>query len=165
MKTDYVICRDIMNKKYKIPKNDLSLRLSAYGLIFKKDKILLSKQGDGYDFPGGGVEKGELLEKALVREIMEETGIKVAPAKLVQLSEDFFITLETKRPIQSVLFYYLCKNPTGKISTSKFDRFEKTYLGKAEWVNLKDIKKIKFYNPINSLKLIDEANKIYKNKK
>jgi 8-oxo-dGTP pyrophosphatase MutT (NUDIX family) len=32
---------------------------------------------DGYDFPGGGVEIEETVEEALIREFVEETGIKV----------------------------------------------------------------------------------------
>lgn len=37
-------------------------------------KILLIQEGNEYYFPGGGIEKGESAEKALSREIKEETG-------------------------------------------------------------------------------------------
>ena len=48
------------------------------GIIWKDNKFLIAKrnakkdQGNLWEFPGGKVEKGELYENALVREIKEE---------------------------------------------------------------------------------------------
>ena len=51
------------------------------GLIFnqERDKILLIKRRDipMWTLPGGGVEKGETCEEAIVREMEEETGYQV----------------------------------------------------------------------------------------
>ena len=48
------------------------------GIVRKKDQILvLVKQNDTLDLPGGRVEDGETVESALQREINEETGLKV----------------------------------------------------------------------------------------
>jgi len=157
-----IICRDIKGKKYKVKAEELNFRPSVYALIFKGNKILLSKQWDGYDFPGGGVKKGELLEEALKREVWEETGLKITPGKIVEAAEDFFVGIESKKKLHTILLYYLCNDPKGKISTGNFDENEKKYAGPAEWVNLKDIKKIKFYNGVNSPKLIQKAYKLHK---
>lgn len=162
MKNESIICRDIKNKKYKVKKEDLIFRPSAYGLIFKGTRILLSKQWDGYDFPGGGVKRGELLEDALKREVWEETGLKIEPVKVIKTTQDFFISIESKKKLHSILIYYLCKNPKGKISIQNFDENEKAYLSLAEWVDLKNIKNIKFYNGVDSLKLIKDGYAIYK---
>ncbi|MCB1112095.1 MAG: NUDIX domain-containing protein [Chlamydiales bacterium] len=54
--------------------------LGVYGIILKGDALLLIKKSRGpykgrWDLPGGGLHHGEGLKVALVREIMEETGV------------------------------------------------------------------------------------------
>jgi ADP-ribose pyrophosphatase YjhB (NUDIX family) len=57
------------------------------GVIFSKNRteVLLIKRRDVpvWVLPGGGIEKNELPEKAIVREIKEETGLKVKIKKQV----------------------------------------------------------------------------------
>ena len=152
-----VICHDIKGGKYEVLAEDLNFRAAVYGIILKDDKILLCRILDGYDFPGGGVKKGESIEESLKREIYEETGIKVQPEKIVTATEDFFISIESKRKLHSILLYYLCKNPEGNVSTDFFDDDEKKIMKEAEWIDLKEVKNIKFINGIDSVKLIENA--------
>lgn len=67
----------ILNIKNKIfrPKS-LGVRLMLFN---KKGEVLLIKHSyrPGYYFPGGGVNKGELLYEAATRELWEETGLQV----------------------------------------------------------------------------------------
>ncbi|HYV33398.1 MAG TPA: NUDIX hydrolase [Candidatus Limnocylindria bacterium] len=162
MKNQFVISHDSKGRRHKIKKDELNFRPSVYGLVFKHNKILLSKVWDGYDFPGGGVNKGELIEDALKREVWEETGLKVKPYRLITVTEDFFISIPSKRKLHSILIYYICVNPKGKISTKNLTEIEKKYLGtgEAKWVELRDIKNLKFYNGVNSVELIQMALKL-----
>ncbi|MDQ2777903.1 MAG: NUDIX hydrolase [Acidobacteriota bacterium] len=61
-------------------------------LIFDGRKVLLVERGNpplaGYwSLPGGGVETGERLEEALVREIAEETGLDISVDSIATVFE------------------------------------------------------------------------------
>ncbi len=61
----------------------------------------------------------------------------------------------------SVVIYYLGLNPKGEINTDGFDEFEKEYAKEAQWRDVEEAKKLKFYNSINSIALIEKAFKKY----
>lgn len=62
-------------KKYKT---------AARGIIRKDGKLALvhSTAFGYYKFPGGGLEKGESLTEALIREVREESGLDVIPSTI-----------------------------------------------------------------------------------
>lgn len=155
-----ISCHDKNGKITKVNKEKLIFRPSVYGVIIKGDKILLSKQWDGYDFPGGGINKGENLDKALRREVKEETGLDVKVGKLIDCFDSFFRPYFLNEYWHCHLLYYICKNPKGKISKEHFDKYEKQYADIAEWIPLNKISKIKFYNNIDSVKLIKKVSKL-----
>ena len=53
--------------------------------------VLLIRHGyrPGWHFPGGGVERGESIETALVRDTLEETGVVVEDMRLFGLYTHF----------------------------------------------------------------------------
>lgn len=60
-------------------------RIGAYALIFDGQRILLCRlskevtaHAGSWTLPGGGLEFGEHPEAALIREVAEETGLRVA---------------------------------------------------------------------------------------
>ncbi len=87
---DKVICHDINNQKFEVNPRDLLWQPSVYGVLIEKGKVLMSKQWDGYDFPGGGVEIDETLEEALKREFFEETGLTIKVLNSVHCESSFF---------------------------------------------------------------------------
>lgn len=58
----------------------------------KDERILVTQRGygehkDGWEFPGGKMEKGESPEAAIVREIREELEVEIEPEKLITTVE------------------------------------------------------------------------------
>lgn len=152
-----VICFDQKGKKHQVSISKLSFRPSVYGVVIQDDKILFSRQWDGYDFPGGGVEIEETIESALKREVKEETGLNIQIVKLLACEDSFFKLPVSNKFVHSILIYYLCQSTGGRLSIRHTTDEEKIYLGQPEWINIEDIFKIKFYNSIDSIKLINEA--------
>src|SRR5262249_15782918 len=66
--------------------------LAVSAAIFRDGRVLIVRRArrpaDGlYTLPGGGVELGETLEQAVIREVREETGLAIAPLALVGFRE------------------------------------------------------------------------------
>lgn len=65
------------------------IRVSGRGIIINDNKIVLNEFGNGeyFNIPGGGVEPGETVKDAVVREIFEETGLNVTAGDLIYVLE------------------------------------------------------------------------------
>lgn len=65
------------------------IRVSARGIVINKDRILLNEFGGGkyYNIPGGGVEPGETVKQAVIREVLEESGLSVTVEDLIFVLE------------------------------------------------------------------------------
>jgi 8-oxo-dGTP pyrophosphatase MutT (NUDIX family) len=72
-------------------KRAAAIRPSASAVIFDRaGRILLQQRSDGgqWGLPGGSVEIGESVADACVREVKEETGLRVAVRRLVGVYSD-----------------------------------------------------------------------------
>jgi ADP-ribose pyrophosphatase YjhB (NUDIX family) len=66
--------------------------LAVSAAIFRDGRVLIVRRGRPpahglYTLPGGGVELGETLQQAVIREVREETGLAIAPLSLVGFRE------------------------------------------------------------------------------
>lgn len=72
--------------------------------------LLIRSPHRGWEFPGGQVEEGESLTQALVREVLEETGVSVSVGLLVGVYSNVRSRL--------VMLDFLCQRTRGEPTTS-----------------------------------------------
>lgn len=83
--------------------------IRAVGIVIKGEQILLlmwRKSGtkEYWTFPGGGVEGNETIEECVMRELHEETSIKIRIKKLLYRQT----YLQDDGTFMSEQFFYLC---------------------------------------------------------
>lgn len=68
------------------PAGKVFRRDSARCICIRSGKIMMvhSKKYDYYKFPGGGIEEGETLAEAMIRESREEAGLVVIPESVAE---------------------------------------------------------------------------------
>lgn len=113
--------------------------VAAHGLIEKDGKFLVLHRSktDGYmagfwDIPGGTIEFGEDIKKALTREIKEETGLKVKIGKII--SAYGYQSGDDRHQFQLT---YECQYLSGeiKLEVESHDEFR--------WVTINEMKNLK----------------------
>ncbi len=90
------------------------VRNSARGIIIRDGKIAMvhSLKYDYYKFPGGGIEDGEDPVDAVIRETMEEAGLKVIRESVVPYGHVHRIQKSTTDGTECFIqdnLYYLCE--------------------------------------------------------
>lgn len=118
------------------PNGTAFVRPSVRGILIRDGKIAMvhSLKYDYYKYPGGGIEPGETLEDALIREVSEESGLQVIPQSIreyglvhrVQKSdrEDIFIQDN---------YYFLC-DAEDAVQLQNLDDYEAEERFTLEWV-------------------------------
>ena len=88
------------------------------GVLIQDGRVLLIRRGKEplrgrWVIPGGTVELGETLEQALVREMAEETSLRVAPGELLTVF-DRILREEGAVRYHYVILDYLCSYVSGE---------------------------------------------------
>lgn len=104
-----------MTRRY--PKHPLP---GVGALILRRNSILLVQRGrdplKGYwSLPGGLIEPGERIEAALMREVLEETGLIVRPTRLFEIFERIMLDAKGRPEYHYILHDYLCKVTGGDL--------------------------------------------------
>ena len=67
--------------------------------------------GEGWSLPAGAIEPGETPQEAIVREVMEETGLAVTPTEILGVfgGKDFRYTYPNGDPVEYVVTLFKCR--------------------------------------------------------
>ncbi len=103
-------------------------------VILDRGRILLEKRGNEpgrgkWSIPGGLVELGESVEQAVVREVMEETGLEVKDPRFIDIVENITTDERGKVRFHFIIIDYLVKLKGGQLRVAS-DAEE------LEWVRL-----------------------------
>ena len=92
-------------------------------VIFRGSEVLLVRRGNQpskgkLGIPGGVVELGETAEEAVVREVEEETGIRVKPLRVLDVLDSIVRDDEGGIRFHYVLLEFLCEPLGGELRAS-----------------------------------------------
>jgi len=90
------------------------------GIVFQDDKVLLVKRGrepglGKWSIPGGAVEIGETVNRAIQREIEEETGLIVEVIDLIEIFERIIPDPQGRILYHYILLDYWCVIKGGQL--------------------------------------------------
>jgi ADP-ribose pyrophosphatase YjhB (NUDIX family) len=152
-----------MKQDMCVPCDEGILNIRVGGIIMRDGKLLMvgNDRSDYLYSVGGRIKFGETAEEAIVREILEETGVKMEIDRLGFVHENYFYgdaPANLGKLIYEISFFFYMKVPQdfAPVSESFTEDQSKEYL---KWVSLdEDIKmyptffRSELQNPENTVK-------------
>lgn len=108
-------------------KKDAITNLSTGVAIWRGNKILIVRRstadylGGQYELPGGGVDEGETLTEAAIREVKEETGLAVS--KVVSVFDGFDYSTDRKPRVRQINFLVQVEDGEVILNPDEHDEF------------------------------------------
>ncbi len=120
------------------PNGTIGKRPSVRGIVIKDNKILMihSLKYNYYKLPGGGLEKGESYEEALIREVGEESGYILKPDSIREFG---YVRRKSKGMIEDIFiqdnYYFVCETDETQV-LQNLDDYEADELFTPEFVTI-----------------------------
>ena len=147
------------NNRIYIKNNEGTFYYRVAALIINNNKLLVAKNVDHPVFYtiGGGININETSEEAIIREVMEETGLKLSIDKLSYVQERF-LKINNEKYHEVVLFYTM-------IIKGKINIMENTFTDQGNketlhWLPLEQLKNINLVPEFLKHKLLNNNNGI-----
>jgi ADP-ribose pyrophosphatase YjhB (NUDIX family) len=107
-------------------------------LIFERGRILMARRGKEplkgwWTLPGGALETGELLDSAVRREVLEETGLVVEPVQVFEIFERIMPDAEGRTEYHYVLIDHECRVTGGELQAGDD-------VAEVAWMGLEELK-------------------------
>lgn len=102
-------CFDKKGGVHEVEESECIFRKSVYGCYINSGRVLMIKElhVGRWELPGGGVDKGESDEEALLREVKEETGLTAKKVvKQIHSDKSYYFDLGTNRAFDSERSWY-----------------------------------------------------------
>ena len=121
----------------------MDMRVAAYAVVERRGKLLLThwRRGHlhGWTLPGGGLEPGEDPRDAVVREVLEETGLEARVGKLIGVDSRVMVREEvpegTDPELHTIRIIYRATVKDGPLRNEIGGSSDE-----ARWVSIRDIK-------------------------
>lgn len=126
-----------LDKKNYDPQGSVFRRPSVRGILLRDGKILMahSLKYRYYKLPGGGIEPGESHETALMREIHEETGLRILAESIREYG---LVRRITRGNVEDIFvqenFYYFCEPESLAADAQCLDGYEAEEGFTPEWI-------------------------------
>ena len=111
--------------------------LAVSAAIFRDGKVLIVRRARPpahglYTLPGGGVELGETLEQAVIREVREETALEIEPIELAGFRQAIVRDKEGRIERHFVVLPFAARFISGEIALNE-------ELAEAHWLDPADV--------------------------
>ncbi len=162
-----------MNKDMCVPCEDGIINIRVGAIIMRDGKILMvgNERADYVYSVGGRIKFGETAEEAIIREVFEETGVKMEIDRLGFIHQNYFYgdaPSNLGKLIYEISFYFYMKVPDGFTPIS--ESFTEDYIKETlKWVSPDDdiiiyptFFRTELKNPINTVRYFSNDERKYK---